>query len=125
MQKEPFSIKKRLASFRYAFNGISLLIRNEHNAWIHCAIAAGVLLAGVWLEISVVEWIIVVILIGAVLAAEAINTAIEALADKISPGEDPLIKKAKDLAAAAVLLMAIASVVIGLIIFIPKIIALL
>lgn len=96
------------------------LFRSEHNAWIHAALAVGAVILGFILNISASEWIAVIILIGAVLALEAVNSAVEALADKISPQFDPLIGKAKDLAAAAVLFMAVATAVVATIIFIPK-----
>ena len=81
-------------------------------------------LAGLWLDLSTLEWAAVVLCIGAVLAAEGINSAIEALCDRVSPGYDEAIKHAKDLAAGAVLILAVMSVVVGLLIFIPKFITL-
>lgn len=119
--KEKFSWRKRIESFRYAFRGIRWLIQDEHNAWIHMAAAVGVVIAGLFFGLSSVEWIAVCIVIGVVLAAEAVNTAIETLADLVSPGYNELVKRAKDLAAGAVLLVAIAAVLVGIIIFVPKI----
>lgn len=124
MKNDGFTFRKRLRSFRYAFNGICLLITKEHNAWIHCFAAVCVVTAGFLLEISKMEWIACVIVIGAVLAAEAVNSAVEALADFVSPEYNEAIKRTKDLAAGAVLLMAIAAAVVGGIIFFPKLIAL-
>lgn len=115
-----FTFRKRLASFRYAFNGIRLLILKEHNAWIHCFAAICVVIAGLFLGLSKMEWATVVIVIGAVLSAEAVNSAIESLADLVSPEYNEAIKKTKDLAAGAVLIMAIAAAIVGFIIFIPK-----
>lgn len=123
MKNDGFTLRKRLQSFRYAFNGIRLLITKEHNAWIHCFAAVCVVVAGILLEISKMEWIAVVIVIGAVLAAEAVNSAMEAIADFVSPQYSEAIKQTKDLAAGAVLLMAIAAAIVGGIIFIPKLIA--
>lgn len=120
MKNSSFTFHKRLASFRYAFNGIRLLIQKEHNAWIHCFAAICVIVAGVFLGLSPMEWIAVSIVIGAVLAAEAINSAIEALADLVSPEYNVAIKKTKDLAAGAVLITAIAAAIVGFIIFLPK-----
>ncbi|MDE6193784.1 MAG: diacylglycerol kinase family protein [Muribaculaceae bacterium] len=122
MIQEKFSIRKRLRSFRYAFSGIATLLRDEHNSRIHvfamvCAIAAGFLL-----RISPTEWCVVVLCCGAVLTAEAMNSAVEAIADLVSPEFHPLVKKAKDVAAAGVLMTAIAAAVAGLIIFLPKLI---
>lgn len=124
MKNDGFTFRKRLRSFRYAFNGIRLLISKEHNAWIHCFATVCVVIAGFLLEISKMEWIACMIVIGAVLAAEAVNSAVEALADFVSPEYNEAIKRTKDLAAGAVLLMAMAAAVVGGIIFFPKLIAL-
>lgn len=121
MKNNGFTFRKRIASFRYAFNGIRLLIQKEHNAWIHCFAAICVLIAGFFFGLSSTEWIAISIVIGAVFAAEAINSSIEALADLVSPDYNEAIKKTKDLAAGAVLILAIAATTVGLIIFIPKI----
>lgn len=120
MKNKGFTLRKRLRSFRYAFNGIRLLVTGEPNAWIHCFAAACVVVAGIWLRLSPTEWIAIVGAIGVVLAAEAINSSLEALADRVSPGYDEAVKRTKDLAAGAVLLLAIAAAIIGLIIFLPK-----
>lgn len=125
MKNDGFTFRKRLRSFGYAFNGIRLLITKEHNAWIHCFAAVCVVLAGFLMDISKMEWIACVIVIGAVLATEAVNSAVEALADFVSPEYSEAIKRTKDLAAGAVLLMAMAAAVVGGIIFFPKLIALL
>jgi len=124
MKNDGFTFRKRLRSFRYAFNGIRLLITREHNAWIHCFAAVCVVVAGILLELSETEWIAVVIVIGAVLAAEAVNSALEAIADFVSPEYNEAIKRTKDLAAGAVLIMAIAAAIVGGIIFFPKLTAL-
>ncbi len=121
MKESKFSWRKRARSFRYAFAGIGRLLRYEHNAWIHCAVTVVVLVAGFVLHISAMEWLAVALCIGGVLAAEAFNSAIEALADRVSPGYDEAVKHTKDLAAGAVLLMAMAAVAVGLIVFVPKI----
>ena len=118
---EKFSLRKRLVSFQYAFNGLKILIKEEHNARIHLFIACCVLIAGVIFKISIVEWITVIFCIGLVFALELINSAIENTADFISKEKNETIKKIKDLSAGAVLIAAIASAIIGLIIFIPKI----
>lgn len=123
-EEKDFSWLARAKSFRYAFQGIKTLFKSEHNAWIHLTAAVLVIFCGFELEISATEWCIVVICIGAVTMAEAFNTAIEAIADKVSPEYNPLIGKAKDVAAGGVLLMAIGAAACGLIIFLPKILAL-
>lgn len=121
MDNKPFSIKDRLRSFRYAFKGIVTLFSKEHNAWIHAVATMCVITAGFLFDISRMEWLAVVIAIGMVLAAEAFNTAIEYLADFVSPGYNEYIGKAKDVAAGAVLILAVCAVAIALIIFIPKV----
>lgn len=121
---ENFTLRKRLLSFKYAFKGIRRLF-TQPNACIHGAVAVIVLICGWWLSIAAWEWAVVSVCIGGVLMAEAFNSALEALADKVSSGYDPLIGKAKDLAAGAVLLMVLGAVSAGLIIFIPKFLALL
>ncbi|MCD8268190.1 MAG: diacylglycerol kinase family protein [Parabacteroides sp.] len=125
MKNDGFTFRKRLRSFRYAFNGIRLLVTKEHNAWIHCFAAVCVVAAGFLLDISQTEWIAVVVVIGAVLALEAVNSALEAIANFVSPEYSEAIKRTKDLAAGAILLMAIAAAVVGGgIIFFPKLAAL-
>jgi len=121
MMKEKFSIKKRIKSFKYAFNGFKVLISEEHNSRIHIAISILVIILGFMLSISPSEWVSIFFAIGLVFATESINSAIENLADFVSPQKNDLIKKAKDLSAFAVLFSAIISVIIGLIIFLPKI----
>lgn len=120
MKNNGFTFRKRLQSFRYAFNGIRLLFRLEHNSWIHAFITLCVILAGVFLGLSPLEWAAIIIVIGLVLAAEAFNSAIEALADHVCTDYNEDIKRVKDLAAGAVLLTAIAAAIVGLIIFVSK-----
>lgn len=122
MNGEKFSWKKRAKSFVYAFAGIKCLLRNEHNAWIHCGAAVAAAAAGLWLGLSAMEWAAVVFCIGGVLAAEAFNSAVEALAGRITQDYDEAVKRTKDLAAGAVLIMAVAAAAVGLIVFVPKLI---
>jgi len=117
-----FSWKQRAASFRYAGKGIRTLFLTAHNARIHAVAALMVILAGWILNLSVMEWVSIIICIGMVISAEALNSAVEALSDRISLEKHPLIGQAKDLAAAAVLILAVAAAIVGLLIFIPKII---
>ena len=121
MKQERFSLRKRARSFAYAFAGIRTLLRDEHNSRIHALAMVCVIIAGFLLGISAMEWCVVALCCGAVLMAEAMNSAVEALADLVSPDFHPLVKKAKDVAAAGVLMMAIAAATAGLIIFIPKV----
>lgn len=114
-------LKKRKAAFGYAFKGVYRLFRHEAHARIHLVAAAAVITAGFLFRISAMEWCIICLCIGGVFTAEGFNTAIEKLADRITTEKSPLIGAAKDIAAGAVLLMALATVVIAGIIFIPKI----
>jgi diacylglycerol kinase len=110
----------RLGSFRHAFRGLAILFRHTPNAQIHLVITVVVLLLGWFFAISATEWIAVLLCIGWVLAAESFNSALENLTDLASPAIHPLAGKAKDLAAAAVLIAAVVSLVVGVIIFWPK-----
>ena len=116
--------KKRLVnSFKYAFEGIVQAFIGEQNLKIHTVIACLVILFGFILKISYAEWLVCLILIGLVLMAEFFNTSIEYLVDLVSPEIHPLAKATKDTASAGVLMMAIISAIIGLIIFVPKLIS--
>lgn len=117
-------LKDRLNSFVYAFEGIVTLIKGTPNARIHFVAAIIAIAMGFWLKISNEEWISITIVIGGVIALEAINSAIEELANLITKEQNSKIKAIKDLAAGAVLVMAIAALMVGLLIFVPKLIAL-
>lgn len=123
-QHRKFSLTDRLKSFSFAFNGIRILWKEEPNFRIHAVAAFMVLILGFLFRISVYEWLAVIVVIGLVFTAEIINTSIENLADFVSPGMDDRIKKIKDIAAAGVLFAATTAVIVGLIIFLPKIIRL-
>lgn len=114
-------MKSRLKSFQYAGKGICSFIRKERNAWIHCTAIVLVTIAGFYFGITPMEWVVIVLCFALVLAAEAINTAIERIVDLVSPGKHPLAGDAKDIAAGAVLICAIAAAIVGLIIFMPYI----
>lgn len=121
-EKSPsFSIKERIASFKYALNGLKIILETQHNFMIHLIAAILVTAAGLFFHVSNIEWIIIIITIAIVLCIEAINTSIEKLTDLVSPDYDEQAGKVKDIAAAAVLIAAIASVIVGVIIFLPKI----
>jgi diacylglycerol kinase (ATP) len=115
------SLKNRISSFQYAFQGLLDLFQSQANARIHGIIAILVVSAGFIFQISRLEWISVICCIALVLSLEALNTAIEYLTNLVSPGYHPLAGKVKDVAAAAVLISAVAAVLVGLIIFLPKI----
>lgn len=122
MEQEKFSIRKRLNSFKYAFNGLGVLIKNEHNAWIHLFASVLVIIAGFYFKINTFEWLLAIIAIGLVFMAELINTSIEYLCNLIMKERHSEIKKIKDMAAAAVIIAALIAVAIGLFIFVPHII---
>ncbi len=107
-------------SFACAFRGIASLLKSEVHARIHLAATVAVLALGWWFEISPGEWLAVTLAIGLVWVAEALNTAIEYVADLAHPDEHPEVKKLKDLAAAAVLFASIVALVVGLIVFLPR-----
>ena len=112
-------------SFGYAFEGIFNTIRSERNMQIHCVMTLCVILAGFICRISWAEWLVCLILFGLVTGFELMNTALEAVVDLVTEEKKPLAKKAKDAAAGAVLSTALFAAVIGLMIFVPKIPALL
>jgi diacylglycerol kinase len=107
-------------SFACAFRGIAALLKSEVHARIHLAATILVIALGWWCEITRGEWLAVILVLGLVWVAEALNTAIEYVADLAHPDEHPEVKKLKDLAAAAVLFASIASLVVGLIVFLPR-----
>lgn len=121
MEQNKFSILKRLQSFRYAFNGLRYLLKEEHNSRIHFIATVFVVVLAIIFRINTYEWIAIIFSIGLVIAVEIINTVIENIADFISPGKNESIKKIKDLSAAAVLISTITALSIGLIVFLPKI----
>lgn len=123
-EKKRFSIIKRVKSVNHAFRGLEVLLKTTHNFWGHLFFAVLVVYLGVSIGISQIEWMIIVLLIGFVLVTEAINTAIEIDIDLTSPNYHPYAKDTKDVAAAAVALSILTAGIIGLIIFLPKILAL-
>lgn len=121
MNSNKFSLKSRLESFKFAFNGIWSLLKHEHNSRIHLLAAILAIIMGFVLKISLLEWSLMTVVIGIVFLAELLNTAIEALSDIFEPERDERIRKAKDYAAAAVLISAIISLMVGGLIFVPRI----
>jgi diacylglycerol kinase (ATP) len=124
MKNKGISLKRLIKSFGYAFNGLRLMIVQEQNAKIHLLAVLVVATAGYYFQLSALEWIAIVIVIGGVLAAEAFNTSIETLSNAISLEYNKKIKQVKDFAAGAVLMASLTSFIVGLIVFLPKIIAL-
>lgn len=115
----PFQFSGRIRSFKYAFRGIGLMIRSQHNAWLHGVATLVVVAAGVFFRLAPAEWCWLVLAMASVWTAEALNTAFEFLADVASPEFHPLVEQSKDVAAGAVLITALAAAAIGLIIFYP------
>lgn len=123
--KEKSSImknKKMINSFKNAFNGMIVSFKQERNMKIHISIMFLVILLGIIFKIKMVEWIICIICFALVIGGELFNTAIEITIDIAMPNFNEKAKKAKDISAGAVLVLAIASAIIGFIIFVPKII---
>ena len=115
-----FDWSERLESFRHAGRGLAHVVRTQHNAWIHLTLTLAAVALGVGLAISPLEWCAIVAVIGLVWVAEALNTALEALADAAVPERNPKVGVAKDAAAGAVLLAAVVAAVVGLIVFAPR-----
>ena len=113
--------KKRLLSFKYALRGTYLLFSEQANAKIHLSVSIVVIITALILKLNTIEFCLILFCIVMVIAAEAFNSALEYLADRVEPNKDSLIEKSKDLAAAAVLIFSIGAAVVGLIIFLPKI----
>jgi diacylglycerol kinase (ATP) len=115
----PVRFTTRVRSFRHAIVGILRMVRCQHNAWIHIAATLVVLTGAFTLRVSAGDWCWIILAISIVWTAEALNTAFEFLADAASPEFHPLVRDAKDVAAGAVLLAAVAAAIIGIIIFWP------
>ncbi|HET6253495.1 MAG TPA: diacylglycerol kinase family protein [Puia sp.] len=120
MEKQRFSLRSRLRSFNYAFAGLRELLIREHNARIHLAGTVAVGIAAYLFRVSYLEAAALTIVTAAVWITEILNTVVERTMDFFYPEEHPQIKYIKDLAAGAVLVAALAAVVVGLLIFIPK-----
>lgn len=123
-RKSQKGIKKFILSFTYPIKGIKYACRNEQNLAFDFAIAIFVIAAGFIFKLNLPEWAAIIITIGMVISCELMNTAVEAVVDLVTEEYHPLAKVAKDTAAAAVFVFAIAAIIVGLIIFLPKIIIL-
>jgi diacylglycerol kinase len=114
----PTFLAARLRSIGYALKGITILIRTQHNAWLHSVATVGVIIVGFFLHLRRLEWVAILLCIGLVWAAEALNTALELLADEVDRNHRPGIGRAKDVAAAGVLIAAVISIIVaGVILF--------
>ena len=120
MKQLQFSLKSRVGSFGFAFEGLCSFFRNETNAWIHLGSTVIVAALALYCKLSSNEIVCLVMVTGFVWVAELFNTAIERIMDFVSGQRHPAIKTIKDLAAGAVLLSAVTAFITGAIIFIPK-----
>ncbi len=116
---------KIVQSFGYAFAGLRYCLRTQRNFRIHIAVAAIGTIAGLLLGLTLIEWAVFAIMVAMVLAAEMVNTMVESLVDLVTTEYHPLAKVAKDVAAGIVLLTALASVIVGLLIFAPRLLTIL
>lgn len=120
MKTKNFSIRARGQSIKYAWEGVNAFFGQQHNAIIHLFITVGVFMAAIFLDIRFYEMLALVLATGFVWVAELFNTAIEAVMDHLSPEKHSRVKFIKDVSAAAVLLSAFTAIVVGALIFIPK-----
>jgi diacylglycerol kinase (ATP) len=117
----PFEFTGRIRSFPHAIRGVLRMLRCQHNAWIHAAVTIAVIVASFFFHLSGAEWCWIILAMAIVWTAESLNTAFEFLADVASPDFHPTVRDAKDVAAGAVLVAAIASAIIGAVIFWPHV----
>ena len=118
-----YSFKKQMKSFTFAWKGILTCAGHEQNIKFHLLAAIAVIVAGFFFHITHIEWMVVMLCIGSVIAAELFNSAIERLVDLVSPERNKIAGEVKDIAAGAVLVTAIAAAIVGLIVFLPYILA--
>lgn len=123
-KKKRVSPKRFINSFKYAIEGFLYTLKNEQNMLVHVGITIIVMIGGIFLKISLLEWLVCLLFIGLVIGTELLNTAIEAVVDLACPDKNSLAKVAKDTAAAAVMIFALSAFIAGVIIFLPKVIAL-
>ncbi len=114
-----FSLKDRVRSFRYAFDGLGFMLRTQHNAWLHALVTVLVVAAGLAFGLSSSDWKWLLLTIVIVWLAETMNTAFEHLCDVVSPEQRDSVRRAKDIAAGAVLICALGAVAMGGLIFGP------
>jgi diacylglycerol kinase (ATP) len=112
-----------LRSFVYAARGLRTMLASQHNAWIHAAATLLAVGTGIVVQVSRFEWLVLILAIVAVWTAESLNTALEFLCDVAAPEFHPLVEKAKDVAAGAVLICAIGALACGALIFVPRLLA--
>jgi diacylglycerol kinase len=115
--------KRFRCSFVFAGRGVIRLLKTEPNAQVHAVATAAVGALGFWLGLNATEWCLILFAIVFVWVAEGLNSALEALADRVAPERHPLIERAKDVAAGAVLIAAIGAAIVGMIVLGPKLLA--
>lgn len=120
---DAFSFSARLRSGAHAVRGIIEMLGSQHNAWVHAVATLAVITAGCVFQVTATQWCFLILALMAVWVAEGLNTAFELLCDVASPDFHPLVRKSKDVAAGAVLLSALGAAAIGLIIFLPYLLA--
>ena len=123
-RKKQKGLSKFINSFKYPISGLKYAYRNEQNLAVDVGVALIVCILAFVFKVSAHEWALLALTIGLVLSMELVNTALEAIVDLVTEEYHPLAKVAKDTAAAAVLVMAIVAIVVGVIIFLPRIISL-
>lgn len=121
-EKKRFSIIKRLESTNNALRGIVVFIKTTHNAWVHIFFAVLAIYLGFVLKISTIEWVLIILVIGLVILFEMINTAIEIDIDLTSPNYHPYARDTKDVAAGAVSVAVFIAGVVGMLVYLPKVI---
>ena len=119
-RQQRFSIKARIKSIKTAINGIMIVAKEEHNAWLHIIATLAIIIIASRLNITAIEGSLLIFAIGLVWTSEAFNSAIEALADEVSGAHSIGIKKTKDIAAGAVLISSLTALAIGSLILLPK-----
>lgn len=124
MAYKSFRLRGPLRSLRFAWRGLIFLVRSQRNAQLHLAATVAVGVVGVLVGLSASEWCVILLAVAGVWAAEGMNASIELLADAVAPSMHPLVERAKDVAAGAVLVASLAAVGVGLLIVVPKLWAL-
>ncbi len=119
MKSSAFSLKKFLYSFKNAFQGFRWLLTTEQNGRVHVIVSISVIVIGLTVGLTPMEWSVIVLTIALVISGELFNTALEKLCDYVQPEHHSLIGRIKDMSAAAVLLLSVAAVIVGVLIFTP------
>lgn len=123
-RRKRLGTKRLIHSFQYAWAGFLYTLKHEQNMLVHLLATIIIVIGGIIFKISFFEWLICFVLIGLVIGTELINTSIEAVVDLVSPTKNDLAKVAKDTAAAAVMVFSFIAAIVGIMIFLPKIMAL-